>query len=450
MKKKKAFESLKTRYIIRLIRRKIGRDKVKKTFLLHGIFSIFDGFIFGIIALSEFILLKSLNGTNVQVGILFQFGGILLLFSFIFNYYFQQTVRKKRMIRIFAFISGVPFFFTLIFPNHSVTGQNAFIFQLIFLSIFFFYYLSTPIILPAINILLKNNYDHYDFGKYFGYSATINKIVMLVVTFVFGILLDFSPYIYIYIFPILGVMRIVSIYILTGIDYLPPEALPEKEKLYISLKKAMKSMFSILRLDKPFRDFEIGFMLYGFAWMITTPVISIFLSKKLNMDYTEIAFYKNAYNIVSIFLLPMFGKLLSRIDPRKFGIYTFSMLLLQLVFIALTEFFPGYTTVFHIKIYYLLGISYIFYGIFGALMALLWYIGSAYFCRQSDIAEYQSIHLTLTGVRGGIAPLLGVLFFELIDFSGVFLIGILLLGVSCIVLAISLKKAQIKKFAHQL
>jgi Na+/melibiose symporter-like transporter len=352
------------------------------------------------------------------------------------------------MIRWFAFISGIPFFLTVFFPLHNVSGDNALIYQLIFLTIFFFYYISTPIILPTINILLKHNYNNYDFGKFYGYSATINKIVMLVVTFVFGIALDFSPYIYVYIFPVLGVMRIASIYFLTKIDYLPPEQLPKKEKLHVAMKNALKSMVSVLKRDKPYRDFEIGFMLYGFAWMITTPIISIFLSKSLNLNYTEIAIYKNAYNIVSIAMLPAFGKLMSKIDPRKFGIYTFAMLLLQLVFIALTQYFPAYFTVFHVKIYYLLVISYIFYGIFGALMALLWYIGSAYFCEDKDTAEYQSIHLTLTGVRGAVAPLLGILFYELIDFSGVFLTGILLLGISCITLAVSLKKEKIKKFGN--
>jgi MFS family permease len=448
MKKNKAFERLKISYITGLIRRKVGTDKVRKTFFLHGVFSILDGFILGVLALNEFILLKSLNGTNFQVGILLQFGSVLLLFSIVFNFFFHQTVRKKRMIRWFAFISGIPFFLTLFFPFHAVSENNALIYQLIFLTIFFFYYLSTPIIFPTINVLLKHNYNHYEFGKYYGYSASVNKIAMLVVTFIFGVALDFSPQIYIYVFPVLGVLRIVSIFILTKIEYLPPEQLPEREKLWTSMRNSLKRLIAVLRKDKPYRDFEIGFMLYGFAWMITAPIISIFLSKSLKLNYTEIAIYKNAYNIISIALLPAFGKLLTKIDPRKFGIYTFATMLVHLLFMGLTEYFPGFYEIFHIKVYYMLVGSYIFCGIFGALMALLWYIGSAYFCEDKDTSEYQSIHLTLTGVRGAIAPLLGVLFYEWIDYSGVFLSGILLLGISCITLAVSMKKAKMKNFAN--
>jgi hypothetical protein len=116
---------------------------------------------------------------------------------------------------------------------------------------------------------------------------------------------------------------------------------------------------------------------------------------------------------------------------------------------ALTEFYPGFFEVLGIKVYWLLIVSYVFYGIFGALMALLWYIGSAYFCEDADIAEYQSIHLTLTGVRGMVAPLLGVMFYDLIGFSGVFTAGIILLTGACFLLYYSLKHNVMQNFSQK-
>jgi hypothetical protein len=78
--------------------------------------------------------------------------------------------------------------------------------------------------------------------------------------------------------------------------------------------------------------------------------------------------------------------------------------------------------VFGIRIYYMLVISFIFYGIFAATMALLWFIGSAYFCRPEEADDYQSVHLSLTGVRSLFAPLFGVFFYELIGFAGTFIL----------------------------
>ncbi|MFK5953138.1 MAG: hypothetical protein QM498_08770 [Desulfobacterium sp.] len=47
----------------------------------------------------------------------------------------------------------------------------------------------------------------------------------------------------------------------------------------------------------------------------------------------------------------------------------------------------------------------VFNGMFVAGMALLWTIGSAYFCSDEDTAEYQSLRLSLVGVRALFAPL---------------------------------------------
>ena len=107
---------------------------------------------------------------------------------------------------------------------------------------------------------------------------------------------------------------------------------------------------------------------------------------------------------------------------------------------GLTEYFPNYTEVFGIKIYYTLLISFLSYGIFGAMMGLLWYIGSAYFAKDEDAAEYQSIHLSLTGFRGVFAPIIGIFFFKIIDYSGVFALGVISLAIGIIFLTCSIKK----------
>ena len=140
-----------------------------------------------------------------------------------------------------------------------------------------------------------------------------------------------------------------------------------------------------------------------------------------------------------ILILPFLGKLIGNIDPRKFGIYTFATLLLFLFFLALTEYVPYHITIFGIKIYYSLIFAYLSYGVFAATMALLWFIGSAYFCKKEEAADYQAVHLTLTGVRGAVAPILGIAIYEVISFTGVFGIGILFLAIAIFVLNNSLK-----------
>ena len=85
----------------------------------------------------------------------------------------------------------------------------------------------------------------------------------------------------------------------------------------------------------------------------------------------------------------------------------------------------------------------IFHGIFAATMALLWNIGSAYFCKDEDAANYQAIHLTLTGYRSVFAPLLGIIFYHWLGFIGAFSIGILLVFIAISIMLWSNKKYKV-------
>ena len=205
-------------------------------------------------------------------------------------------------------------------------------------------------------------------------------------------------------------------------------------------------MFVILKQNKPFRDFEVGFLFYGFAWLLTMAVITIFLDRVLQLNYTSVAFYKNSYNVLAILLTPFLGKIIGKINPRKFAAYTFAFMLFFIFFMGLTEFIRANFVLFGIKIYYTLLISYLFYGCFAASMGLLWNIGSAYFCKKGEENNYQAIHLSLTGFRGLFAPLIGIWLLDLIGFSGVFGLGVLSLFFAVLIMIWSLrnKRYQIK------
>ncbi len=411
----------------------------KRTFLLHLVFSIFDGIILGVLALNEYVLIKGLKGSSYQIGILFQFTVVVLIIAVPLTEILKRTIKKIRMLRLVAILTRAPLFLLLFFPKTITETTNIFFFQILFLLIFLIYFSANPLIMPTINGFLKTNYKHENFSKLYGYSATANKIVMLIATFFFGLLLDIFPNAYTYVYPFLAILGISSIFILTQIKYSP--IVPKnKRSLKEAVKEVTRSIINILKKNKAFRDFEIGFMFYGLAWLVTIAVIALFLENELKLNYSGIAFYKNFYTTVSILLTPLFGKLLGKINPRKFAIYTFGAMLLYLLFMGLTEYFPVYIEIFEIKIYYTLLVSFLSYGVFGAMMGLLWHIGSAYFAKDEDAADYQSVHLSFTGLRGAFAPLAGVWLFEIIGYSGVFLIGIISIFIAILVLIISLRK----------
>ncbi len=411
----------------------------KKTFYLHLIYSFFDGIIVGVLALNEFVLLKSMRASNYEIATLVQFTVILLLFANFINEMIKRSRNKKRMLRYMAIFTRLPLFLMFFFPDNASEIANSH-YHLLFLSVFFMYYLADPFILPTISLFLKTSYSHENFGRLYSYASTLNKVIILIATFLFGLLLDFDMFAFRYIYPIIGSLGIISVFVLTLIDYQEPENSWIRTKFIDSVKESFKIMFRILKENAAFTHFQIAFMIYGFVWIGTMAAINIFFDEVLDLNYSSVAFYKNSYNTIAIVILPYFGKIIGKLDPRKFGIYSFASLMFFLLFMLLTEYFPYYITVFGLKIYYLLIFSYIFYGIFAATMALLWYIGSAYFCKKEETANYQAVHLTLTGVRGAFAPVLGMLVYETLSFTGVFGIGILMMIASMFVLYFSLKK----------
>ncbi len=419
-------------------------NKESKTFLFHIIYSIIDGFILGISAFNEFILIKDLKASDYQVATLFQFTLIVLLFSIITNEFFIRIKRKKKLILYIGIITRLPLLLFLFFPaSDSVNVDNFFIYQVGFLLIFLLYYMANPLLLPAINFLLKNSYSHENFGKLYGYASSISKIILLVSTLSFGILLDYNKYIFTYIYPFVAILSILSIYFLSKIDYEAVNYDETKVGFIASIKQSFSTSIKILITNKPYRDFQIAFMFYGFAWMSTAAVITIFFEKELSLSYSSIAFYKNFSIILAIIILPYFGKLLGKIDPRKFTIYTFSSMLFFLFFMGLTEFVHYNFVIQQFKIYYSLIVSYIFYGIFTATISLLWNIGSAYFCKNNEVTTYQSIHLSLAGLRGIISPFIGILFYNLLGFAGVFGIAIASLLVSVWIMFVSMRRHKL-------
>ena len=412
----------------------------RKTFSLHAAYFAIEGVVLGIIALNEYVFIRSMGGSNYQLAFLFQFSVLVFVFLFFFNSLRKRIRNKKLMLRITAVVTRLPLFLVFFFPQISEKYLEDQSYHYIFLGLFLVYYSGNIIIFPAINALLKTNYRHQNFGKLYSYSASLNKVILLISTLLYGILLDNNNFAFVYVFPLMSVLSIISVFLLSKIDYSKLIQETKGSNLWESMKISIQDMFNILKTNKPYRHFEIGFMFYGFAFMASYTIINIFFKDVLELNYTSVAFYKNVYNILAIIMLPYFGKLIGKIDPRKFAAITFGSMMLYIFFLMITEYLPQHFMIWNIEIYYTLFLSFIFYGIFAATMALLWNIGSAYFCKSEEADDYQSVHLSLTGFRSIFAPLLGVFIYELAGFTFTFSITIVILLLGMILMRWSYKR----------
>ena len=383
----------------------------------------------GVFALNEFVFIKDMMGTKYQLSVMLQMSVVLMLFSVFVNEFLRRIRDKKKMLLWAAIITHIPLIGIAFFPTNSSAYLQFPYFHYIFLGIFFFFYLNLIIVLPVINQMLKGAYSHDNFGRLYSYSSSINKLIIMFVSFGFGFMLDLDNYVFVYVYPVLALFGILSIYLLSKIEF-PQEKVIIKRSFLAASIHSLRGMKTILQTNRPYRHFEIGFMFYGFAWMITAAIIAIYFNEALHMNHATYGFYKNGYNIMAIVLLPYFGKVLGRIDPRKFAAITFASLLFYLLFMALTEHFPFSIQIGSIEIFGMLIIAYLFYGVFAATMALLWFIGSAYFCKKEEAAQYQSVHLSLTGLRAIVSFQIGIVFYQLWGFTVTFGIAIVSLTIA--------------------
>jgi hypothetical protein len=198
----------------------------------------------------------------------------------------------------------------------------------------------------------------------------------------------------------------------------------ESSSLLDLTKKSVAEMLLILKQNKPYRNYELGFMFYGISFMVSVTVIAIYFYEGLDLNYSSVAFYRNAYNLLAIILLPFFGNLIGSLDPRKFSVITYGSIVLYILFLLSTIWFPQHTDIYGVKLYYVLILYILFHGIFASTMVLMWNIGSAYFCKPEEAGSYQSVHLFLTGFRALFAPTMGVFFYEQFGLIVTFMVAI--------------------------
>lgn len=386
-------------------------------------YSLIEGILAGIIVLNEFVFVKSLLGSGYQASLLFQFATVVFILLIFFSEFLRRINNKKKLLHRTAIITRLPLLLLFFFPRNPEVLSGTSVYHLLFLAIFLIYYLANPIVFPTINLFLKNTYSHEHFGKLYSYATTVKSITTMLTTFVYGWLLDIDNYVFVYVFPVAAILGVVSIFMLTAIPYREAHRIMPTRSVWQDILQSVREMTQVLNKNIPYRHFQTGFMFYGFGFMGSYTVTILFFEYGLGLSYSSVAFYRNAYNLLSIMMIPMFGRLIGRIDPRRFASISFMAMFIFLFSLVLTNYFKAHVDFLGIRLYYMLIIYILSHGVFAATMSLLWSIGSAYFCAPDEAGTYQSIHLGLTALRSLFAPLLGVLFYELWGFTIAFAIA---------------------------
>lgn len=397
------------------------RQLEKKTFSLHMLSNVFMGLSFGILMLHEIILKKSLLGTDFQVTLLIFLSSSAFIFSIYGTELIHRSSNPAKTIIILALISR---FFLFIIPLFS--SPEYFIFCIAAMS-----YIDS-LIKPSWNTVFKHNYSDSRRSLLYSYSSSLYTIVILIVSTVLGYLLDINYELYKILFPIAGIFDVLSYMSLAkmitmgqNLKMIPP-GIPGKS---LSLKLMedifvlpVRNMMRIFKENRPFLRFEVFFFMYGMAFMIASPAVPIYLVDVLQLSYSPISIAKGlVFYTATILFTPLMGRLHGTGNPTKFCGYLFLFLLFYPLSMMGVKYIPGVISFITPEI--MLYFTFFLFGILMSGITMSWNLSTIYYAPHYQEANYQSVHITLTGVRGLFSPFIGYLILRYVSIEATFIVS---------------------------
>ena len=393
----------------------------KKTFQLHLISQIFTGMAFGILMLQDVILKKSLLASDFQVTLLIFLTSSAFLFSIYGPEIINRSNNQSRMIISMAVFSR---FFLIIIPLFET--PVFFIFCIAAMSY------ADSLIKPAWNAVFKHNYTSERRSTLYSYASSLLTITTLLVTTLLGYLLDIDFRLYKILFPVAGlfdIMAYINLAKMISIGKLNEHNSDNKftGKISFALFKdililPVRNLLRIFRDNKPFYRFEIYFFLYGMAFMIASPAVPIFMVQTLHLDYSSISVARGlVFYTATILFTPVMGRLHGTGNPTRFCGYLFLALILYPLLMLSIKYLGVDRNI--ISPDTLLYITFFFFGIFMSGITISWNLSSIYYAPSMEVANYQAVHITLTGVRGIFAPFIGYMILKLVSIEATFIVS---------------------------
>ncbi len=220
-----------------------------------------------------------------------------------------------------------------------------------------------------------------------------------------------------------------------------------------SPKNVFGQAFRVLRNDRRFRTYCIAQILIGIANLMTFAVVVLIITRDLPLSgqasfWISSALITSLPRLVMLGCLGRWGRLFDRIGVVRFRVVNVLVWTSSLVFglIACRLVIDDHCnnpSVFLAAIAFFV-LRAIFQGLGYGGGALAWNLGHLHFAKPEEAEIYMGIHVSLTGLRGTIAPLGGMWLWQYagLSISSVWAIAI---GLSLCSLAIFLRMARQEK-----
>jgi MFS family permease len=190
-----------------------------------------------------------------------------------------------------------------------------------------------------------------------------------------------------------------------------------------------RGVWAVLRSDRRFRTYMTWMFFGGFANIMLAPVvIKIVAERAAHLDDSVGIATALTHTLPSLLMLctfPLWAKLLDRVHVASFRVRQGSLWIVSfaLMYIGVTI-----TSSLLVAVIFF-GLGRVVLGICFGGGKLAWQLGHHDFAQKEQASAYMGAHVTLTGIRGAVAPLTGLVLLNTIG-EAVFLVAIALASIA--------------------
>jgi len=377
--------------------------------------ALFNGVVMSLNQTQDIIARKALHAAVWQLTVMAMIWPVSNFMSIWWGRMFERSSHKSRF---FIFV-GVFGRLSLIY-GLWLTGMNEFI---LLLGLMFSF---NALLIPAQNSIYQKNINPSRRSRVYGYTISLGMLVAIGFTFLAGRWLDVNEKAFRWILAITAGAGFIASLLLSLIKIQEPEKTGAVLPLYWKdvVKDPIRRSLSLLKENKPFACFERSFSIYGMGFIMMVPVLPVFLVDMLKLSYTGNFVAKGIISQIPLLLLsPYLGKWHDKLHPFRFIGVFFGILALFPILIIIS----ALTLKWHLLSVVLVYLAYTVFGLAMAGVNIAWNMSSIFFAGSEDASMYQSVHVTMTGIRGVIAPLLGLLLLKTLGLISVFAVAALFL-----------------------
>lgn len=259
----------------------------------------------------------------------------------------------------------------------------------------------------------RGNYPDADRASIAGRIATVQAIVMAVAGLLIGRAFDKSMDSAHLIFPSLAVTGLIGAFVYSRVRLRGQSRLARAERAGIVSERASINPLGVLRIlveDRRYASYMACMMVFGFGNLMISPTVVIILRDEFETTTLTAILVTTVLPLAIMPLaIPIWARLLGKAHVVIFrSIHSWAFVTASLLYLIAVEmdFIP------------LMFIASATLGIGFAGGMLAWNLGHQSFAPPHRDAQYMSAHVMLTGIRGLIAPFVGVLIYTSFAASG--------------------------------